>query len=80
VAVAVQNARLFSQTSQRAERERKVVEITSHIRSTNDVSSILRTAVSELRRALGISNGVVMVGPMRPAKIEETNEGIPVNP
>jgi GAF domain-containing protein len=71
VAVAVQNARLFSQVSQRAERERKVVEITSRIRSTNDISSILQTAVSELRRALGISSGTVMVGPIRPAKIEE---------
>jgi GAF domain-containing protein len=77
VAVAVQNARLFSQTSQRAERERKVVEITSRIRSTNDISSILQTAVSELRRALGISNGVVMVGPMRPAKIEDSKGGPP---
>jgi GAF domain-containing protein len=71
VAVAVQNARLFSQVSQRAERERKVVEITSRIRSTNDISSILQTAVSELRRALGISSGTVMVGPIRPAKIEQ---------
>jgi GAF domain-containing protein len=71
LAVAVQNARLFSQVSHRAERERKVVEITSRIRSTNDISSILQTAVSELRRALGISSGTVMVGPIRPAKIEE---------
>lgn len=71
LAVAVQNARLFSQVSLRAERERKVVEITSHIRSTNDISSILQTAVSELRRALGISSGTVMIGPARPAKIEE---------
>ncbi|MBN1440583.1 MAG: GAF domain-containing protein [Anaerolineales bacterium] len=71
LSVAVQNARLFSQVSQRAERERKVVEITSRIRSTNDISSILQTAVSELRRALGISSGTVMVGPIRPAKIEE---------
>ncbi|MBN2084974.1 MAG: GAF domain-containing protein [Anaerolineales bacterium] len=71
LAVAVQNARLFSQVSQRAERERKVVEITGRIRSSNDISSILQTAVSELRRALGISSGTVMVGPVRPAKIEE---------
>jgi GAF domain-containing protein len=72
LAVAVQNARLFSQVSQRAERERKVVDITSRIRSTNDISSILQTAVSELRRALGISSGTVMIGPTRPAKIEES--------
>jgi GAF domain-containing protein len=80
LAVAVQNARLFSQVSQRAERERKVVEITSHIRSTNDISSILQTAVSELRRALGISSSTVMVGPMRPSKIEEPKGGSATNP
>jgi len=80
VAVAAQNARLFSQVSQRAERERKVVEITSRIRSTNDISSILQTAVSELRRALGISSGTVMVGPMRPAKIEESKGGSATSP
>lgn len=76
LAVAVQNARLFSQVSQRAERERKVVEITSRIRSTNDISTILQTAVSELRRALGISSGTVMVGPIRAAKVEQP-EGTP---
>jgi GAF domain-containing protein len=80
VAVAAQNARLFSQVSQRAERERKVVEITGRIRATNDISSILQTAVSELRRALGISSGTVMVGPMRPAKIEESKGGSATNP
>jgi GAF domain-containing protein len=80
LAVAVQNARLFSQVSQRAERERKVVEITSHLRSTNDISSILQTAVSELRRALGISSSTVMVGPMRPSKIEESKGGSATNP
>jgi GAF domain-containing protein len=36
VAIALENARLFEQTVRRAERERKVLEITSKIRSTND--------------------------------------------
>jgi GAF domain-containing protein len=74
VAVAVQNARLFAQVSQRAERERKVVEITSRIRATNDISTILQTAVSELRRALGISSATVMVGPMTGAPAKETGK------
>jgi GAF domain-containing protein len=72
VAVAVQNARLFAQVSHRAERERKVVEITSRIRSTNDISTILQTAVGELRRAFGISNATVTVGPMAGSKREES--------
>jgi GAF domain-containing protein len=72
VAVAVQNARLFAQVSHRAERERKVVEITSRIRATNDISTILQTAAGELRRALGISNATVVVGPMSGSKREES--------
>jgi GAF domain-containing protein len=74
VAVAVQNARLFAQVSQRAERERKVVEITSRIRATNDISTILQTAVGELRRALGISSATVMVGPMGNAPTKEARK------
>ncbi len=53
VALAAENARLFDETSRRAERERLVTEITSHIRSTNDPQQMIRTALEELRSALG---------------------------
>ncbi len=53
VALSAENARLFDETSRRAERERLVTEITSRIRSSNDPDEMIRTAVEELRNALG---------------------------
>jgi GAF domain-containing protein len=59
LAVALQNARLFDQTARQARRERLVVDITSKIRAAGDVDTMLRTAVTELRQALGVSHGAV---------------------
>ncbi len=53
VALSAENARLFDETSRRAERERLVTEITSKIRSTNDPEEMISTALEELRSALG---------------------------
>lgn len=53
VALSAENARLFDETTRRAERERLVTEITSKIRSTNDPEEMIRTALEELRNALG---------------------------
>jgi GAF domain-containing protein/HAMP domain-containing protein len=53
VALSAENARLFDETSRRAERERLVTEITSKIRSTNNPEEMIRTALDELRDALG---------------------------
>ena len=61
LAVALQNARLFDQTARQARRESLVFEITSKIRASPDVDTMLRTAVTELRTALGVSGAVVRV-------------------
>ena len=53
VALSAENARLFEETSQRAERERLVSEITGKIRSHNDPQSMIDTAINELRNVLG---------------------------
>jgi GAF domain-containing protein/HAMP domain-containing protein len=55
VALSLENARLFEETSRRAERERLVTEITTKIRGSNDPEEMIRTAVDELRQALGVS-------------------------
>jgi PAS domain S-box-containing protein len=59
LAVALQNARLFDQTARQARRESQVVEITGKIRASGDMEAMLRTAVSELRRALGVGKAAV---------------------
>ena len=55
VALSAENARLFEETTQRAERERLVSEITGKIRSHNDPQAMIETAMQELRNALGAS-------------------------
>lgn len=55
VALSAENARLFEETTQRAERERLVSEITGKIRSHNDPQAMIETALQELRSALGAS-------------------------
>ena len=55
VALSAENARLFDETTQRAERERLVSEITGKIRSHNDPQAMIETALQELRNALGAS-------------------------
>jgi GAF domain-containing protein len=59
LAVALQNARLYDQTARQARRESLVVEITSKIRAAGDMDAMLRTAVSELRQALGARHAAV---------------------
>jgi GAF domain-containing protein len=53
VALSAENARLFEETTRRAERERMVSDITGRIRSMNDPQTMIQTAVEELRKALG---------------------------
>jgi GAF domain-containing protein len=53
VALSAENARLFEETSRRAERERLVSDITSKVRSLNDPQAMIQAAAEELRKALG---------------------------
>lgn len=55
VALSAENARLFEETTRRAEREKLVSDITSKIRSVNDPQTMIQTALEELRKALGAS-------------------------
>ena len=45
VALSAENARLFEETTRRAERERLVSDITVKIRSTNDPDTMIQTAL-----------------------------------
>ena len=56
VALSAENARLFEETSRRAERERLVSDITSKVRSLNDPQAMIQVAAEELRKALGAAH------------------------
>jgi GAF domain-containing protein len=69
VALSAENARLFEETSRRAERERTVSQITTNIRSNTDPQTMLETALSELKRVLGTDSIEVRpYNPSEPAK------------
>jgi len=63
LAVAVQNVRLYDLTARSAAREQLVSQITNKIRAATagDIDGMLRTAVTELRQALGTSYGAVQM-------------------
>ncbi len=69
VALSAENARLFEETTRRAERERLVSDITSKIRGTHDPQAMVQTAIEELRNALGASR--VEVVPQSVRGVEE---------
>jgi GAF domain-containing protein/HAMP domain-containing protein len=59
LALALENARLLEEIQHNAEREHLVSDISSKVRATTDIPSILRVAVQELSQALGVSNAVI---------------------
>lgn len=59
-ALTLQNALLFEQAMRRAEREHKVLEITSKIRSVGDYQTIIQIALEELKHALNASRAQVV--------------------
>jgi GAF domain-containing protein len=73
VALAIENARLLEETSTRAERERMVADISNKIRSTNDPEMMVRTAMEELKHALGATS--VQITPYKPS---EPKPAIPI--
>jgi GAF domain-containing protein len=62
VAQALETAHLLDETQRRARREQLVTEITGRIRSAPDIDGILRAAVQEMRRVLGVSHALIRLG------------------
>ncbi|RPI88469.1 MAG: HAMP domain-containing protein [Chloroflexi bacterium] len=61
LSVALDNARLYSETQLRAERERMISDITSKVRASTNLDIILQTSISELAQALHISQGRILI-------------------
>jgi GAF domain-containing protein/HAMP domain-containing protein len=71
VGIALENARLLEQTMRRADRERKVLEITSKIRSAADPQAMIKTAVEELQKALHASKAQFIIEQPRKPDTEQ---------
>jgi GAF domain-containing protein len=58
-ALAAENLRLLDETNRRAASERLISRVTARIRETLDMETVLKTAVTEVRQALGLPELVV---------------------
>jgi GAF domain-containing protein len=63
LAAIIANARLLEQIRQQVERERIVYEVTSKIRRSTDIQSILATTASELTRITGSRQTKIQITP-----------------
>jgi len=77
VALSVENARLFDETSRRAARERLVTEITSKIRSSSDPQAMMSTALEELKNALGASRVQIVPQSVSEGKDDDASTASP---
>jgi GAF domain-containing protein len=59
LAVALESARLYQDTQRRAAQERLIGEVTTRIRESLDVETVLKTTASEMRQALDLDNLVI---------------------
>ena len=71
LAAIIANARLVDQIRKQAERERLLYEISSKIRRSTDMQTILSTTINELRRVTGARRTQIDIG------ITTSESGIP---
>jgi sigma-B regulation protein RsbU (phosphoserine phosphatase) len=62
LAAIIANARLVEQIRKQVERERLLYEITSKIRRSTDMQTILSTTINEIRRATGARKTQITIG------------------
>jgi PAS domain S-box-containing protein len=74
-AIAIQSVRLLEQTQRRAQRERQIYEITTRLRRSPDMATILQTAVDELGQVLRTDRAVVRLA-VRPREAQESAERV----
>lgn len=67
LAVSLESARLYQETRRRAEREKLAGEISARLRQSNDPETILKTALSDLKKALGVTRAQILITPNLPA-------------
>jgi nitrate/nitrite-specific signal transduction histidine kinase len=57
--VALDSARLYSETQRRAQREHILTDITSRVRASTNINTILQTAIQELAEALQVGKAAI---------------------
>jgi len=78
-ALSVENARLLAETQRKAMREQITGEITARMRSSLDMETVLRTALSEIAQKFGVTQLEVQLGSQDSAS-DENGAGLAEHP
>jgi GAF domain-containing protein len=65
-ALALENSRLVEEAQRNAQRDQLIANISSRVRETLDVESVIRTAAVELRRIFDLKEAEVSIGTLMP--------------
>ncbi len=78
LSTALEGAQLYEDTQRRAAREQLAREITAEMRRSLDVTTVLQTALHQLRTSLGLTEAEVWIEetPSEPASVSPPAEGI----
>ena len=74
LAAIIANARLLQRVRRQAERERMLYEVTSKIRRSTNIQTILSTTANELTKAVGAQHAQVKIALDAASKKEKTDE------
>ncbi len=62
LALSIDNARLFEQAQELAQRELEVNAISTNLQTINDIEGLARATIQELTRALGAAHAAIRIG------------------
>ena len=62
VALAIENSRLVDETQKRAMRDQVIANISTRVRETLNVESVLQTAATELRKVFDLKEAEISIG------------------
>jgi GAF domain-containing protein len=77
---ALENTRLIEATQRRAARERLTGEVTTRMRETMDVNTVLQTAVHEMQQVLGLHDIVIRLEDTNGDAVTPTDSNRPAQP
>jgi GAF domain-containing protein len=67
ISLALDNSRLVEEAQKNAQRDQMIANVSSRVRETLDVDSVIRTAAVELRRIFDLKEAEVSVGTLMPS-------------
>jgi GAF domain-containing protein len=78
VALALENSRLVDEAQKNAQRDQMIANISSRVRETLDVESVIRTAATELRKVFDLKEAEISIGAPQaePARIRRNTSSL----